>query len=74
MEKYFCYYKMFGDVDRLDNGKSCDVSIIEAGLLKSLHLNNAEIIRVNLHYMILRDIKPQKIVYYGKGQYYVKKF
>lgn len=74
MEKYFLYYKVFGDIDRLDNGKACDVSIVEAGLYTCLCTNKFEILRVPIHYLIIRDIKPQKVMYFGKGQYYIKKY
>lgn len=74
MEKYLGYYKNFGDIDRLDNGRACDVSIVESGLRKNMETLGIEIIRINIHYIILRDIKPQKVVYFGKNQFYVKKF
>lgn len=74
MSKYFTYYKSFYDIDRMDGGRACDVSIIEAGLRKHLEVSRLEIIRHPIKYNILRDVKPQKIIFTGKGQYFVKKY
>lgn len=76
MTKYMTYYRSFGDVDRLDCGKACDVSVIEDGLKKHLEVSKIEIVRHPIKYTILRDIKPQKIVFTGgrNGQFYIKKY
>lgn len=74
MEKYLTYYRTFHEIDRLDDGKACDVSIVEDGLRKHLDVNKIEIIRTPVNYMLLRDIKPQKIMFAGKGQFFVKKY
>lgn len=75
MTKYLSYYGSFNDIDRLDYGKACDVSIVEAGLKKYLEVSGIEILRYPIRYEILRDIKPQKIVYGGKkGQFFVKRY
>jgi hypothetical protein len=74
MSKYLSYYKYFREVDNFDDGKGCDVSIVEAGLRKHLEMSKMEIIRIQLKYTLLRDIKPQRIVYAGKNKYFVKKY
>lgn len=76
MERYFTYYRTFHEIDRLEGGNACDVSIIEAGLRKNLDVVGIEIIRSPINYEILRDNKPQKIVYLGngKGKFFVKKY
>lgn len=76
MERYFTYYSTFHEIDRLEGGNSCDVSIIESGLRKNLDVAGIEIIRCPINYEILRDVKPQKIIYMGKGkgQFFVKRY
>jgi hypothetical protein len=76
MERYFTYYRTFHEIDRLEGGNECDVSIIESGLRKNLDIAKIEIIRSPINYEILRDIKPQRIVFTGKGkgQYFIKKY
>ena len=76
MTKYLTYYKSFNDIDRIDNGRACDVSIIEAGLKKYLETDGIEILRHPIKYTILRDVKPQKIIFTGNrnGQFFVKKY
>lgn len=74
MLKYFTYYRCFHDIDRLDGDNSCDVSLIESGLRKNLVVANIEITREPIKYDILRDVKPQRVIITGKGQYYVKKY
>lgn len=71
MERYLTYYSNFHDIDRKNE---CDVSIIEAGLRKNLELAKIEILRIPLKYTLLRDIKPQKIIFTGKKQFFVKKY
>lgn len=72
MDKYLSYYKLFGDIDRLDRGETCDVSIVELGLCRYLRHLGVDIIRIPIHYIIVRDTKPQKVIYYGRNQFYVK--
>lgn len=74
MEKYFTYYQIFHEVDHMNDTKTCDVSIIEDGLKKNLDINKIEIIRIPFNYQLVRDTKVQKVVYVGKGQYFVKKY
>lgn len=74
MHTYLTYYRSFHEIDRMNDGKLCDVSIVEDGLRKYLEFSKLEIIRNPIHYIILRDSKPQKIIYMGKGQYFVKKY
>ena len=76
MTKYLTYYRAFHDIDRIDGGRACDVSIVEAGLKKHLEVSGLNIIRYPIKYSILRDIKPQKIIFTGNknGQYFVKKY
>lgn len=79
MERYLTYYRTFHEIDRLDGGRACDVSIIEAGVRKNLDVARIEIVRNNIKYEILRDIKPQKIQYFGnnknkKNNFFIKKY
>jgi hypothetical protein len=74
MARYMTYYKTFHDIDRLDDGKACDVSLIESGVRKNLEHHRIEIFRVPVPYHLLRDVKPQKVMYGPHGQFYVKKF
>lgn len=76
MAKYFTYYRSFQDVDRVDNGKMCDVSIVESGLRKHLEFAKIDIMRRQIKYTILRDTKPQRIIFTGNknGQFFVKKY
>ena len=74
MSKYFSYYRKFYEIDNLDNGRACDVSLIESGLRRNMEVARVDIIREPVRYEILRDIKPKKVVYTGKGQFYVRTF
>lgn len=76
MTKYLTYYRSFHEVDRLDGGRACDVSIVEAGLRKHLEVSRLEILRHPIHYTILRDVKPQRIIFTGNknGQFFVKRY
>jgi len=72
MTKFLSSYKSFNEVD--DSG--CDVSVVEAGLKRHLETSDVNIIRNPIKYVILRDIKPQRVVYAGnkRGQFFVKKY
>lgn len=74
MARYLSYYKFFNEVDRSEIDGQCDVSWIESGVRKNLVLARIDIIREPIRYEILRDVKPQKVVYTGKGAFYVKKY
>jgi hypothetical protein len=74
MTKYLTYYNFFHNIDMLNDGEECDVSYIEAGLRKHLQISKIEIIRRPIKYTLLRDTKPYKIVYTGKGQFYIKRY
>jgi hypothetical protein len=74
MMKYMKYYSSFNDIDNLDSGHACDVSFIEAGLRKHLEVAGLEIIRHPIHYTLVRDIKPQKVVFMGSGKYFIRKY
>jgi hypothetical protein len=74
MTKYLSYYKYFREVDYADDGKCCDVSIVEAGLRNHLEMSKIEIVRLPFKYNLLRDVKPQRIVYAGKNKFFVKKY
>jgi hypothetical protein len=71
MTKYLTYYGYFKD---LDEENMCDVSIVEGGLKKHLELQGVDIHRVSIKYTILRDTRMQKVVYAGKGKFFVKKY
>lgn len=78
MSKYFNYYSHYHEIDWLDDGHSCDVSVIEDGLKKYLDVSGVCIQRIPIKYMILRDTKPQKVIFFSnsknKNDFYVKKF
>ena len=74
MSTYMNYYRYFHDIDNLDGGTGCDVSIIESGVRKNLDVKGIEIFREAIKYVVLREIKPQKIIFTGKNNYFIKKF
>lgn len=74
MSRYMTYYKTFHEIDHLDDGRACDVSLIESGLKKNLDHHKVEIFRVPIPYEIVRDTKPHRVMYGQNGQFYIKKF
>jgi len=74
MAKYLSYYSSFNEIDKLDGGKACDVSFIEAGLRKYLEVSGLDIIRHPIRYTVVRDIKPQKVVFVGNGKFFVRQY
>lgn len=74
MAKYMTYYSTFNDIDKLDGGRACDVSFIEAGLRKYLEFSSLDVIRHPIRYTVVRDIKPQKVVFVGNGKFFIRKY
>jgi len=71
MERYFTYYQNFAEIDQ----SGVDVSKIEFGLQKHLENSGVEIKRMVIKYMLRKDARQQRIMFFSKKKkdFYVKR-